>query len=99
MNIGDTKILNVTFTDSTGIEQDVAPNPIWVSSNTAIATVFASGTGLSASVNAVGPGECQITVTGNADLSGQTNIPVVGIFPICVIDNLPASIALISETI
>ena len=59
--------------------------PVWASSDETIATVDASAdsTGLTAVLTAVSPGDCNVTVSGDADL-GAGVTPIVGTLAVTV---------------
>lgn len=57
--------------------------PAWASSDETIATVVADEGGLSATLTAVRPGTCDVTVTGDADL-GEGTKPIVGTLAVSV---------------
>lgn len=86
---------NVTLTDSQNAVLTIAPVdkkgapatldgvPVWASSDETIATVEADASGLTATLTAVRPGSCSVTVTGDADL-GEGTTPIVGTLGVSV---------------
>ncbi len=70
-------VLSIKPVDKKGADAALDGVPVWASSDETIATVAADVGGLSATLTAVRPGTCSITVTGDADL-GEGTTPIVG---------------------
>lgn len=77
------ELLTIAVTDKKGNPAALDGVPVWASSDETIAAVEPAEDGMSATVNAVRPGSCKVTVTGDADL-GEGVAPLVGIIDISV---------------
>lgn len=70
-------VLTIAPVDKKGAPATLDGVPVWASSDETIATVAADPGGLTATLTAVRPGTCGVTVTGDADL-GEGTTPIVG---------------------
>lgn len=85
MNLTDSQkgALSISVVDKKGNPATLDGVPVWASSDETIATVQADDTGMNATVTAVRPGSCDVTVTGDADLGAGVQ-PIVGSLSVSV---------------